>query len=37
MNAEAAAEYERFVKLREKADPPRPEVKDARDRLSKLK
>lgn len=37
MNAEAAAEYARFVKLWEKADPPRPEVRDARNRLSRMK
>jgi tetratricopeptide (TPR) repeat protein len=37
MNAEAAAEYERVVKLWERADPPRPEVNEARNRLSKLK
>jgi tetratricopeptide (TPR) repeat protein len=37
MNVQAVAEYERFVKLWEKADPPRPEVKASRDRLSKLK
>jgi tetratricopeptide (TPR) repeat protein len=37
MSADAASEYERFVKLWEKADPPRPEVKDARTRLSTLK
>jgi tetratricopeptide (TPR) repeat protein len=37
LSAEAAAEYERVVTLWEKADPPRPEVKDARNRLSQLK
>jgi len=36
MNAEAVAEYERFVRLWEKADPPRPEVKDARSRVAQL-